>query len=348
MDEIAEDQSLDHIASAGAARSPRLARRGLRHLLLRSVAGAAIAVVALAAWGTAYEAVASIGDAAAFPPGGRLIEVGGSRMHLDCRGEGSPTVVLDAGLGGSSLDWSLVQPEVATTSRVCSYDRAGMGRSDSSPLPRDPARLAGELHALLEAAGVPGPYVLVGHSLAGKTVRLFAAAHPDEVAGMVLVDARSEYVDALVSPAEAEGFAAALKTQGLVYSMARRLGVARAFAAQLIGLDTLPNAIATEMVLQKTAAGAIDATTAEGTARADADAALAGTTLGTLPLVVVAADTSLADLPNWQAAQERMAALSSNGKLVVAEHSSHDVQLEKPAIVIDAIRAVVSDVRNEL
>jgi pimeloyl-ACP methyl ester carboxylesterase len=324
----------------------RRRKRGLSRLLFRSAVATVAAAAALAGCGAAYEAISSTYDAVTYPATGRLLDIGGYSLYLDCRGEGFPTIVMDAGLGGSSLNWSLVQPALAATSHVCTYDRAGMGRSESSPLPRTPARLADELHTLLARAGVPGPYLLVGHSLAGKTVRLFAGAHPDEVAGMVLVDARSEYVDARVPQAEADAFGAALETQGLLYRIARASGLARAFATALIGAAVLPTATATEMVLQQTTPEAIAATTAEGMARAADDAALAGTSLGALPLVVIAADASLSELPKWQVAQVQMAALSSRGRLVVAGHSGHDVPIERPAVVIDAVRTVVSDIRS--
>ena len=336
------------LQSRTLAEPMRRPKHRLPRLMFRSAVATVAVVAALAGWGAAYEAISSVSDAATFPATGRRVDIGGYSLYLDCRGEGAPTIVMDAGLGGTSPDWSLVQPALAATSRVCTYDRAGMGRSQSSPLPRTPAQLADELHTLLVQGGVPGPYVLVGHSLAGKTIRLFAAEHPGEVAGMVLVDARSEYVDARVPQDEADAFGAALETQGLLLTVARRLGLARAFAPALVGGDPLPATTATEMVLQQTTPEAIAATTAEGMARAADDAALTGSSLGALPLVVIAADASLAELPNWQAAQEQMVALSSRGRLVVAAHSAHDVPVEKPAIVIDAVRAVVSDIRAGL
>src|SRR3954451_15791966 len=181
----------------------RLARRVLRGIGkgLAALVGL-IAILALA--GASYEAIAATGDARHYPPAGQLVDVGGFRLHIDCVGTGSPTVVLDAGLGGSSLDWSLVQSELGRSTRVCAYDRAGMGWSDPGPQPRTPGQIARELHTLLTNAGIAGPYVLVGHSLAGKNVRLFALQHPDQVAGMVLVDARSEYVDDHTSAANAQ------------------------------------------------------------------------------------------------------------------------------------------------
>jgi pimeloyl-ACP methyl ester carboxylesterase len=328
---------------------PARKAKGLR--VLRALIVTAVGVVALiaaaAAVGTTYEAIAASGDHLAYPPSGRLVDVGGYRLHLDCRGQGSPTVVMDAGLGGSSLDWSLVQPDVAETTRVCTYDRAGMGWSDVGPMPRSPAHLAEELHTLLANAGIDGPLVLVAHSLAGKNVRMFAAAYPDQVAGMVLVDARSEHVDALVPKAEADAFRAALQMQGALYSIERRIGLARALAVSLIGEDLIPPATATQMVLLQTQPNAIDETTAEGMARTADDPALAGFTLGSMPLVVIAAAASLRDLPNWQMAQEQMAKLSTDGRLVVAAHSGHFVHAEEPAIVSAAIADVVSNVRAD-
>src|SRR5215207_2765747 len=174
-----------------------------------------IAILALA--GISYEAIAARGDARRYPPPGQLVDVGGYRLHIQCVGTGSRTVVLDAGLGGSSLDWNLVQPALGRTTRVCAYDRAGMGWSDPGPQPRTPRQIADELHTLLTNAGIAGPYVLVGHSLGGKNVRLFALAYPEQVAGMVLVDARSEYVDANTSPAEAQAFQRASAMQAILY-----------------------------------------------------------------------------------------------------------------------------------
>jgi pimeloyl-ACP methyl ester carboxylesterase len=324
------------------AKGPRALRT-----LLRAAGGTVAVIAAVAAVGATYETVAGSGDHSSYPPAGRLVDVGGYRMHLDCRGEGSPTVVMDAGLGGSSLDWNLVQAEIAGTTRVCTFDRAGMGWSDPSPLPRTPGHIADELHTLLTNADVPGPFVLVGHSLAGKNIRMFAAAHPDEVAGMVLVDARSELVDTLTPKAEADAFGAALGLQGTVYSLARRFGLARAFGASLAGAPLLSPAIAAEMALLQTQSTAIDETTKEGLARAADDAALTSATLGSMPLVVIAAAASMAEIPNWSTAQHEMAALSSQGSLVVAERSGHAVQIEQPDIVIDGIGQVLAEVRDQ-
>ena len=194
---------------------------------------------------------------------------------------------------------------------------------------------------LLTEAGLPGPYVLVAHSLAGKTVRMFASAHPEDVAGIVLVDARSELVDALTPKNEADAFGSALEMQGVLYSVARYFGVARAFGSGLVGAPLLSPSTAKEMAILMTQIPAIDETTREGKARSADDAQLARARLGSMPLVVIASAASMAEIPNWPMAQRELAALSTQGSLVVAEHAGHAVQLDAPGIVIDGVKQVL-------
>ena len=120
---------------------------------------------------------------------GRHVDIGTHQLYIDCRGQGSPTVIIDAGMGGFSLEWRHVQTRLAKQVRVCSYDRAGYGHSESGPLPRTSARIARELHQLLTKAEVPGPYLLVGHSFGGYNIRHFAHDYPEDTMGLVLIDA---------------------------------------------------------------------------------------------------------------------------------------------------------------
>src|ERR687895_502303 len=155
----------------------------------RALIGLCALILLAALSGAAYQWIATRHDLAANPAPGRLVDVGGHRLHIRCTGSGEPTVILENGLGGSSLvAWSLVQPEVARFTRVCSYDRAGMGYSDPGPSPRTARRIAGELAKLLARSGIAGPVVLVGASIAGFDVRVFASDHPERAAGLVLVD----------------------------------------------------------------------------------------------------------------------------------------------------------------
>ena len=145
-------------------------------------------LLALPVLGALYQFWGVRRDARRFPPPGGLYAVAGELLHVHATGRGSPTVVLEAGISASSLSWTLVQPAIASFARVVSYDRAGLGWSAPGAAPCTPARLAARLHALLQASGNPGPYILVGHSFGALIVRAFAAAFPAETTGLVLVD----------------------------------------------------------------------------------------------------------------------------------------------------------------
>lgn len=310
--------------------------------------GAALVVSALGVTGAVYETIASTGDATTFPAPGKLIDVGGYRLHLDCRGKGSPSVIMDAGLGGSSLDWTLVQEQLTSTTQVCVYDRAGMGWSESGPVrPRTPSQLAEELQLLLTGAGIEPPYVLVGHSLGGKTIRMFAVAHPEDVAGMVLVDARSEQMDMHASSTEADWLTGAFRAQAAAYSVGRRLGLARLLGASLWSGPQVSDRVALKMALLATQPSAVAEGLNEGSSRAADDEVLARTNLGDLPLVVIAAEQNMVGLPGWADAQQRLAQLSTNGELVIAKGSGHNVQLEQPKLLIDAVEQVTTAARRD-
>lgn len=164
-------------------------KRGIRFWLFRGLLAATVLFFAATLFGLGYQWSSTRADAARYPPPGRMVDVGGFELHVYCTGQGSPTVILDALFPGTVSNWAWVQPELAKSTRVCAYDRAGLGWSDSGPEPRDALRHAQELHALLQNADIDGPYVLVGHSLGGLFSRMFADQYPNEVAGMALVEA---------------------------------------------------------------------------------------------------------------------------------------------------------------
>lgn len=168
-----------------SARPMRGALAWLKRIALWLFAG----IITLAAIGATYQVIATQIDLRTYPAPGQMVDVGGYKLHLYCNGSGGPTVVLDALFPGTVSNWAWIQPEVAKTTQVCAYDRAGSGWSESGPGPHDAQHGARELHNLLEAADIRGPYILVGHSLGGLTVRAFADQYPDEVAGMVLIEA---------------------------------------------------------------------------------------------------------------------------------------------------------------
>lgn len=163
-------------------------RRGFTSWLWRVPLALALFVIGLGAVGTIAQIIAVASDNRTFPPPGRLIDVGGYEMHVYCNGEGSPMAILDSASLDTVSGWHWMQTELAKSTRVCAYDRPGLGWSDLGPEPRDAEQNARQLHTLLAQAGIPGPYVLVGHSLGGLYMRIFAAQYPDEVAGMVLIE----------------------------------------------------------------------------------------------------------------------------------------------------------------
>jgi hypothetical protein len=165
-------------SSSMTVASPQPQRRRNRWLLWtgRILLGLLALIVLLVVSGGTYEAIMRVGDAKRYPPPGQLVDVGGYRLHLHCVGQGSPIVILDAGSGSFSLDWAAVQSQLGTSTRVCAYDRAGLGWSEPGPSPRNPQQFASELHVPLTNAGVEGPYVLVAHSISGKTARLLPAS----------------------------------------------------------------------------------------------------------------------------------------------------------------------------
>jgi pimeloyl-ACP methyl ester carboxylesterase len=261
---------------------------------------------------------------------GQLIDVGGFRLHLHCCGQGSPTVVMDSALGGSSVSWLLVQPHIAELTRVCSYDRAGFGWSDRGPMPRTAGRIADELRVLLERANVPPPYVVVGHSFGGLVMRIFAARYQSDVAGMVLVD--PAHPEDWVRPAPKEQ----LKIdRGLRLcrhgATAARHGVARIVSAlATVGAFGLARGIA------RVVSGGRLHREDEGILAPVLDASAKG--YGDLPLTTI----SSTDPGEYRLRQQdALAALSTQGRHVIATNSGHWIPLDEPATVIDAIRTVL-------
>jgi pimeloyl-ACP methyl ester carboxylesterase len=167
----------------------------ISQVLKRGFLWLSVLIVMLAITGMIYQTAATESDQRKYPPLGVLVNVNGYKMHIYCIGEGSPTIILDHAGGGSSMDWSLIQPKLAAHTRVCAYDRAGYGWSDYNPAPRTLAQQVNELHGLLSGVNEHGPYILVGHSYGARVDRVFAATYPNEVTGMVLMDPGILYDD---------------------------------------------------------------------------------------------------------------------------------------------------------
>ena len=268
-------------------------------------------------------------------------------MHIDCTGQGSPTVVLESGLGDTYVSWRKVQPEIAKFTRVCSYDRAGLGFSDPSTRPRTSQVIAEELHALLGAAGIAPPYVLVGHSMGGFDVRLFASLYRNHVAGIVLVDSSH--------PDQENRFPLELKNmEGSWLRESEFLEYTMPF-----GIPRLLNLCENDPVVRAAECNFHSAreNVAELKAFAESGAQAAATgALGDLPLAVVSRDPDKpsADLPPdlakptneaWEKMQEELAHLSSRGTQAIAKNSGHYLQIDRPDVVVDAVRKVVEQAR---
>lgn len=298
-----------------------------------------------------------------YPPVGKLVDVGGHRLHIHTTGQGSPTVVLEAGGGSWSLDWSLVQPEVARFTRVCSYDRAGFGWSDPGPQPRTSQQIIKELHALLVNARLSGPYVFVGHSFGGYTARLYASQYPGEVMGMVLIDARHQALVSRLPPAWRRQEAIAAGMYRFLSTMARLklLGLLGALMGERAAppvVKKLPPEVRPMYLAVGFQPKYFDANLDELAASAESDKQLSATgSLGNMPLTVIRhgmpdlfasmpADQARQAEQIWQELQADLAGLSSNGKLVVAEKGGHGIPVDQPALVVDAIRQVVEIVRR--
>jgi pimeloyl-ACP methyl ester carboxylesterase len=334
------------ISSTGTTVQPQRARRrkGVGFWIGRVLLTVLALLVGLAALGASYEAIMAAGDATRYPPTGQLVDIGGYRLHLHCVGEGSPTVIMEAGGGGNILHWMLVQPSIAQSTRVCTYDRAGMGWSDPGPLPRTPQRIVAELHTLLATAGIPRPYILVGHSIGGKYVRLYASQYPQDVAGMVLVDARHEDADASMTPAMRADDQARVQTEQRITQVFGRLGLVRLLAS---GPAAIPVATRRMIGVQASRSQALATQWDEYTVWADADSALrSAPPLGQQPLIVLSSELTAERDPILRATMRTQAGLSSNSRLVIANNSGHGIQIDQPTFVIDAVQQVITAART--
>lgn len=334
----------------------------MKKWLFRSFVVLAAVVVSAVAIGSVYEAMGRRKAAKTFPPPGRMVDIGGRSIQLDCRGAGSPTVVFESGLDiCGSLSWAAVQDAVAETTRACTYSRAGIMWSDPGPAPRNGKSIAEDLHTALERSGEHGPFVLVGHSLGGPYAMTFTKYFGNDVAGLVLVDpSHSEQVQRFKTVGSQE-------PTKLMYML--KVGAALAWTgivrvAQPLFFGPLHQPAKAAQAVVAYASTSLKAAVNE-TDALDETLAEAGTfrQLGNRPLCVL---TSMAPLPAgalaamkmtpeqgrkfkdlWKKMHDEEAAWSTSNQHQLIPDAGHYIQFDRPAIVTAAINSVVATVRND-
>jgi pimeloyl-ACP methyl ester carboxylesterase len=319
--------------------------------------GLALLCAVLLAAGFTYEQITLFRDGERYPAPGQLVDVGGRRMHILCRGAApGPTIVMETGAGDSSYRFWAVQQEVAKFARVCVYDRAGLGWSDSTGEGRSLEDREADLHALLKAANVPPPYVLAAHSMGGLLVRLYARDHRDEVSGMVLISVSEEGLNygplaAELNP-QTDRFTDVLKEA----EWAAQFGLLPLFQKlhpELNSTGGLPENAVAMYARPGTFRMARDdiITNTHRVPPAMQQPGGFGGPLGNLPLIVIQQGMVAPTVPTGLLQAEsdsadRLAALSSDSVKVVAAHSRHYIYLSEPEVVIEAIRRVHAAARD--
>jgi len=318
------------------------ARRNLRSRARRWFVSPLAGLYALCALGGAAQTVLDFRDRREYEGKGAMVEVAGRRLHVSCEGSGSPTVVLESGLGETSAYWGWIAPRVAQDTRTCVYDRAGRGRSDEASSPRDGVGVASDLHAVL--ARVPGPFVLVGHSSGAQYVRIFAGRYPSEVAGVVLIDPQP--AEAMTRLPMFPTFYAVFRRASALFPPLARIGVAR-LVSQL-GPDTLPPEAGRLRHIYSASPQSARSLRDEFAQLPQAlEQAGAVRSLGDLPLVVVTAARDAQD--GWLPLQDEMAVLSTNSAHRVMPQATHSSLIEDERdsrTSSQAIRELVEAVRR--
>jgi pimeloyl-ACP methyl ester carboxylesterase len=305
-----------------------------------------------------YQTLTSSSDLKNHPPSGSLVNVGDHRLHIHCTGQGSPTVIMEAGMSGWSTDWILVQPQISKTTRVCSYDRAGYGWSESGSQPRDSQQVSSELHSLLVGAEIQGKYLLVGHSLGGLFVQMYAKRYPKEIAGIVLVDSVHQAQSMRMKENVRRKFEGDLTTLTRFSSIVAPTGLLRLTnQPETIIADKLPRDY-------QNMTRAMGFQTKAYRALADEMAAFQASQLevqraGLLPNVpiTVLSSTAVRDFPPgfsanqikglWDELQQELPSQATSAIHVIAKKSGHYIHLDQPELVIEAVVNMVKKTRNQ-
>lgn len=339
--------SVRRLRSLRAGRYSR-ARRIAERVALLLVCVVATVVAASSLFNAVAVARFKHGD----PPAGQRVMVDGHSMHIRCMGSGAPTLVLETGLGDDSLVWAELQPELAKTTRVCAYDRAGFGWSDSGPAPRDADSIARELHDLLADAGVSGPIVLMGHSLGGLYIRDYAAHYRAQVAGLIFLDSSSPFQDK--NPAFANGGAGPptwLLRTAMDVGVPRVIGMCsggKHDAGYALRKERAEHVCGLHFGSMSGEIGNFDRSSAEVQQPA---------TFGDLPVLVISHDPAkmLGPTPSpqevarqeaWSQMQRELTKLSTNSGQIVAIGSGHYVMGDRRDLVAKEVPRFIENVRG--
>jgi len=325
--------------------------RGRGSRVMRGVVTLLAVVGGVLLAGAGYEAFWVAVEAARYPAPGRLVDVGGYRLHLNCRGEGMPTVILEGGDLEFSSFWGRVLPEMAKTTRVCAYDRRGNGWSDPIVGLSTVEQMAADLHTLLERGGIEGPYILVGHSGGGLYARYYQARYPEEVVGLVLVE--STYEETLIPlplPYQKSlNYAGGVCREALIPFGYLRLAHPLPAQREVNKLAPEEAAAALARVNRPDLCDTYWAEIGALEANARSVQAVAGT-LKALPVVVVRAGLEEGSDPEgeakWLKIQTALLELSSRSEMAVAAKSRHYVQLDEPEVIVAAVKRVIEESRQ--
>lgn len=313
--------------------------------------GLSIFIVVLLITGTIYQTAASEADQRNFLAPGNLIDVDGYKMHLNCMGKGSPTIILDHVGGGSSVDWALIQPKLAEHTRVCAYDRAGYGWSEYNPAPRTLEQQAHELHTLLANANEKEPYILVGHSYGARVARVYAAKYPQEVVGLALIDPGVLYDD----PRYPEETLSELESESSMIRTARRLapfGVVRIFQPLTAGPtydqpEEARLASVSFSVSEKYWHSLVDQTDLLSTIFEEEHKV---TSLGNIPfLMLISGEPHDTKHQVYTQANIEMSGLSTNGRYQIVEGATHmslAYRVKDAQVCTDGILSILEETRS--
>jgi pimeloyl-ACP methyl ester carboxylesterase len=354
-------------AEAQTIRAPARSRAApLRRLARRLTIALVVTFLAIPAIGIVAQAICTVRDRRLYPPPGQLVDVGGYRLHLYCVGQGSPTAVLISGVGSDTHTWALVQKPAANVTRVCTYDRAGMGWSDAAPVPRDSRYAAARLRALLRNARIAPPYVLVGHSLGALHARIYASDYPQDVAGLVLVDGAvpqqwlgTNEQERAREQAMSRQYCADRSRDARVASWAVALGTGRLYfewlhqrPRNLRWLENYPVSVQDSYIASLNQPKVMQGIAAEWQGLVSSAQQVQSAVLPRdLPVVVLAAGLHRDLVPRkpgdrWFDYQKQVVRGSTNSLFMVAERSDHRIPAYQPELVVDAVQKVVEAARS--